>query len=154
MKIWTTVLLLLFAGLINAQTNQQKAIIEINSKFTLKLVEVESGGYNYTLASKESYNQLLDLKKTQNLITESAPDEIQGILAYAKIGKEVNAFLILQSGLEKPLTYDLYIKRNDRQNTEKVSVINLFPDVSSTEIWPFRIDYIVFSDFDDVIDED
>ena len=153
MKIWITILLFLFAGLINAQTDQQKAIIEINSKFTLKLVETDNG-YKYTLADKEPYNQLLDLKKTQNLFTESESDEIQGILAYAKIGKEINTLLILQSGLENPLMYDLYIKRNDRQNTEKVFVINIFPNVSSTEIWPFRVDYIVFSNFDDVIDED
>lgn len=152
MKIWTFIFIFLFTGLLNAQTKQKEELIEMNSIFTLKLTETDDD-YAYSLINKKPYNQILDLKKLQNLFSESNPGEIQGVLAYAKIGEEVNSFLILKSGLEAPLKYDLYIKRHNAENVEKVSVINVFPDVLSTEIWPSRVDYIVFSNFDDVIDE-
>lgn len=151
MKIWTFVLVFLFTGLLNAQTKHKEELIEMNSIFTLKLTETNEG-YDYSLINKKPYNQILDLKKLQNLFTESKPGEIQGILAYTKIGDEVNSFLILQSGLKSPLKYDLYIKKHDVENVEKASVVNVFPGILSTEIWPSRIDYIVFSNFDDVMD--
>ncbi|MDR0825098.1 MAG: hypothetical protein LBN74_08395 [Prevotella sp.] len=152
MKTCITILFILFAGVANAQTFQRKAIVEINSKFTIKLVKTETG-YDYTIINKEPYNKTLNISNIQSLFPKSRPDEIQGILTYTKFGDEMNTFLVLQSGLENPLKYSLYVMLNNNQEMENVPAINLFPDISSTEIYPLKLAYIAFSDFENVEEE-
>lgn len=126
--------------------------VEINTKFKLKLIQTNRG-YDFQIVDREPYDKKLDLKKIKNqsLFSASQSDEIQCIFTYAKLGENMSAFLVLQSGLENPLKYNLFIKPSFEQDMEEVSVLNLFPDTPSTEVWPFNVDYIVFSEFQDAV---
>lgn len=153
MRTLLVTLFILMSANINAQEAADKrTVIEMNTKFTLKLVKTDTG-YDCTVINKEPYNQLIDLKNIYSLFPDSKTDEIQGVLAYTNYENNLNAFLILKSGLEIPLRYNLGIKREDNTRFEKSSALNLFPNMPSTEIWPFRLDGVLFSGFKDAVTE-
>ncbi|NDV96045.1 hypothetical protein D0T84_14145 [Dysgonomonas sp. 521] len=147
-----TLFILLAANISAQETADKRTVIEMNTQFTLKLVKTDTG-YDCTVINKEPYNQLIDLKTIYSLLPDSNIDEIHGVLAYTNYENNLNAFLILKSGVEVPLKYNLGIKREDNTRFEKSSALNLFPDMPSTEVWPFRLDGVLFSGFNDAVTE-
>jgi hypothetical protein len=130
-----------------AQNNKKEdSMIEFGTKFTLKLSEND---YSYSVIDKEPYTKTLGLTDIRSMFSQEdiKKDEIIGVLAYGKLGDDRQVFLILRNGLSTPLSYKLEIKQRNKTHFESTSVANLYPQVPSTEIWPYDIDYIVFSDF-------
>lgn len=122
--------------------------VKFNTRFTLALHTNDSVNYTYTIKSQETFYKNVNLSETRSLFDTIVPrDEIQGIFTYGKIGNNFNVILMLKSGLKQPLTYELKIKKSDESKVVKTSVVKLHPNVTSTELWPYDIDYIEFSNF-------
>ncbi len=149
MKTFSTAFFIFIAVALSVQaTGQSKPEIKINTKFVLKLVKTDPGFYSCSIVSEEPFNEVPELKDARHYLhRELKGDEIEGVFAYAKFGGKESIFLILKSGFSEPLKYDLYINQKDAKDIEKTSTTNLYPNVPSTEIWPFDIERILFSDF-------
>ena len=130
------------------QKTFQNNSVNINTRFTLSLHTSDSLNYTCTIKNQEVFNETINMSDATSLFDSIVkPGEIQGILTYGKFGDKLNIFLVLKSGLNKSLDYDLKIKVTNKRKPVKTSVVSLHPNVPSTELWPYQIDYIVFSNF-------
>ncbi|MFC6999414.1 hypothetical protein [Rufibacter roseus] len=122
--------------------------MKLNTKFVLKLDSTDSDNYSFTLKSQEAFNEEVQVSSAAALFSKKvADDEIEGIFTYGKFGDRQSIFLILKSGLKVPINYDLKIKTDKNKELVKTSVVTLFPNVPSNELWPYHIDLVSFSNF-------
>lgn len=147
-KLINTISLIFVLTACFGQSNSQINSINLNTKFTLTLHTTDSINYTCTLKNQDVFNNTINMSETASLFDSIvSPGEIQGIFTYGKFGDNLNIFLVLKSGFKKSLDYELLIKVGNKRKPIKTSVVSLFPNVPSTELWPYQIDYIVFSKF-------
>jgi len=145
--VFTVFLMLVLSHCIGQKDNPTNTV-KFNTRFTLALQTDDSLNYTYTIKSQEAFYKTVNLSETTSLFDSIVPlGEIQGIFTYGKLGNNLNVFLMLKSGLNQPLTYELKIKKSNKRKPVKTSVVRLHPNVASTELWPYNIDYIEFSGF-------
>jgi hypothetical protein len=130
------------------QKNNTVNVIEMNTKYTLELQTEDSVSYTFKIVSKEPFTQEIEWSNARNYL-DSVPlsNQIQGILTSGKFGNRTNTILLIQSGLEKSISYKLKIKVPQKRKPIKTSVVDLLTNVPSTELWPYMIEYVQFSDF-------
>lgn len=130
------------------QNNKIDNVIELNTKFTLELQTEDSLTYTFKIVSREPFTQEIEWTNTRNYLDSVLlGNQIQGILTRGKFGSRTNSILLIQNGLDKSISYKLKIKVPQKRKPIKTSVVDLFPNIPSTELWSYMIEYVQFSDF-------
>ncbi len=103
---------------------------------------------DFKLEKMNGYDGILDISEMDSII-KSNPKENQiiGVFANGKFGKSTNSMLVLISGLNDNLDYDLRIKTPNKRRFQKTSTVTLFKGVKSIEYWPYQIEEIDFKEF-------
>jgi hypothetical protein len=121
--------------------------VEIGTIFTIEFSNPEKN-MDFELISKSSYNEVIDLSKMDSIIKiEPKENQIIGVFANGKFGDKTNSMLVLISGLNDNLNYDLKIKIPNKRKFQKTSTSALFKDVKSIEYWPYQIEKVDFKKF-------
>lgn len=121
--------------------------VEIGTIFTIEFSNPEKN-MDFKLISKSSYNEIIDLSKIDSIIkTPPKENQIIGVFANGKFGNKTNSILLLISGLNSNLDYDLKIKLTKNRKLQKTSTSTLFKGVKSIEYWPYEIEKIDFKKF-------
>jgi hypothetical protein len=121
--------------------------VEIGTIFTIEFSNPEKN-MDFKLISKSSYNEVIDLSKMDSIIkNEPKENQIIGVFANGKFGNKTNSMLVLISGLNDNLNYDLKIKLPNKRKLQKTSTSTLFKGVKSIEYWPYEIEKIDFKKF-------
>lgn len=149
--IKTTLLIFLiitFSTTLFGQRKDKNKLVNLNTKFTLKLSTSDSITFDFKIKNRKPYNQLIDLMNTETLLDDIIEkDEIQGILSFGKFGDKTNIFLVLKSGIPKSLKYSLKIKETGKDKVVPTSTVDLNQNVITTELWPYQIEFVSFSNF-------
>lgn len=121
--------------------------VEIGTMFTIEFSNPEKN-MDFELISKSSYNETVELSKMDSIIkSEPKENQIIGVFANGKFGNKTNSMLVLISGLNDNLNYDLKIKTPNKRKFQKTSTSALFKNVKSIEYWPYQIEKIDFKKF-------
>lgn len=140
--------LALFAPYANGQKPKNIEAIELNSKFTLELTSEDSDNYGYNIISTESFEDEIKMSSAFKLLDEKLErNQIQGILAIGTFGSQRSVLLVIKSGLEFPLQYELLIDIKGKSKFKKTSTMDLIPGIPTTEIWPHNIHAIKIGSF-------
>jgi len=143
-----TILFILLSIHLYGQKNNADDVIEMNTKFTLELQTEDSLTYTFKILTKEPFATEIEWSNARNYLDSvSLKNQIQGILTKGKFGSRTNTILLIKNGLDKTISYKLKIKVPQKGKPTKTSVVDLIPNVPSTELWPYMIEYIQFSDF-------
>jgi hypothetical protein len=143
-----TILFILLSIHVFGQKNEADNVIEMNTRFTLELQTEDSLTYTFKIVSKEPFSKEIEWSNARNYLDSvSLKNQIQGIFTKGKFGSRTNTILLIQSGLDKSISYKLKIKVPQKRKPIKTSVVDLIPNVPSTELWPYMIEYVQFSDF-------
>ncbi|OEY71482.1 hypothetical protein [Salegentibacter salarius] len=142
------VVFILFSINVFGQKNRADNVIEMNSKFTLELQTEDSLTYTFKIVSKEPFTQEIEWSDGRKYLDSvSLKNQIQGILTRGKFGSRTSSILLIQNGLENSISYKLEIKVPQKRKLVKTSVVDLLTNVPSTELWPYMIEYVQFSNF-------
>jgi hypothetical protein len=148
MRNLLTIVFILLSIHLFGQKNKADNVIEMNTKFTLELQTEDSLTYTFKIESKEPFSKEIEWSNARNYLDSvSLKNQIQGILTRGKFGSRTNTILLIQNGLDRSISYNLKIKVPQKRKPIKTSVVDLLPNVPSTELWPYMIEYIQFSDF-------
>jgi len=148
MRIILIILLIMLSVHLFGQKKKADNVIEMNTKFTLELQTKDSLTYTFKIVAKEPFSGEIDWSNSRKYLDSvSLKNQIQGILTRGKFGSRTNAILLIQNGLNKSISYKLKIKVPQKRKPIKTSVVDLLPNVSSTELWPYMVEYIQFFDF-------
>ena len=143
-----TIALISVISTLQGQKLKDSDVIKMNSKFILKLETLDSIHYSFKVIKTEPFYQTVNLSESKSLFDENVEDGyIQGIFTYGKFGNSTNCFLMLKNGLEQSLDYELKIKVKSKRKPVKTSVVSLYSNVVSTELWSYDIEYLIFSNF-------
>jgi hypothetical protein len=118
---------------------------------TIFTIEFDSPKKNmeFKITSQKAYSGLIDISKFDSIITNSKPfnNQIVGVFAKGKFGSNISPMLILISGLDNILTYDLEAKNPQTNQFESTPTSSLFKGVKSIEYWPYDFETIKFNKF-------
>lgn len=121
--------------------------VKIGTIFTIEFSNTEKN-LDFEIISKSSFNEVIDLSKMDSLIKDKPKEnQIIGVFANGKFGNKTNSMLVLISGLNDNLDYDLKIKIPNKRKLQKTSTSALFKGVKSIEYWPYQIEKIDFIKF-------
>lgn len=137
----------LFTGAIYGQKLQDIEAIKLNTKFTLQLNKGDSNNFPYKIISTEPFEGELESSSFKLLDEDLNNNQIQGILGIGTFGSQRSVQLLIKSGGELPLIYELFIDRKGNDRFKKTSTIQLIPGVPSQEIWPYNIHAIKIGNF-------
>ncbi|HNL85198.1 MAG TPA: hypothetical protein PKO18_08165 [Chitinophagales bacterium] len=143
-----TILFILLSIHVIGQRNKADNLIELNTRFTLELQTEDSLTYTFKIVSKEPFSTEIEWPNARNYLDSvSLKNQVHGILAKGKFSNRTNTILLIKNGLEKSISYKLKIKVPQKRKPIKTSVVDLITNVPSTELWPYMIEYVQFSDF-------
>jgi hypothetical protein len=122
--------------------------VEIGTVFTIGFNNPEKN-MEFSLVSKKSYQGIIDISKFDSIVLKSKPTENQiiGVFAKGKFGNKISSMLVLISGLNNNLDYDLEIKTPQKREFQSTSTSSLFKGVKSIEYWPYDMEKINFKEF-------
>lgn len=122
--------------------------VEIGTIFIIQFNSPEKN-MDFEIISENSFDKLIDANLNMDSIFQKKPKENQifGIFAKGKFGTTISPMLVLVSGMEDYLDYDLKIKIPRKRRFQKTSTISLFKGVKSIEHWPYPIKKIEFVKF-------
>ena len=118
---------------------------------TIFTIEFDSPKKNmeFKIISQKAYSGLINLSKFDSIITNSKPlnNQIIGVFAKGKFGSNISPMLLLISGLDNILTYELDTKNPQTNQFQNTSTSSLFKGVKSIEYWPYAFETIRFNEF-------
>jgi hypothetical protein len=122
--------------------------VEIGTIFTIEFANPKEN-MEFNLIAKKSYQGIIDMSKIDSVFIKSKPtkNQIIGVFAKGKFGNSISTMLVLTSGLNEKLHYDLEIKTPKSGRFQRTSTNSLFRNVKSFEYWPYDIEKINFSGF-------
>jgi len=122
--------------------------VGIGTVFTIEFNNPEKN-MEFNLVSKKSFQGIIDNLKIDSIAIRSKPKENQiiGVFAKGKFGNSISSMLVLISGLNDNLGYDLEIKTPQKRKFQNTSTSPLFKGVKSIEYWPYDIEKINFKEF-------
>jgi hypothetical protein len=141
----------LFSQILKSQAPEISDVISINTKFKLELIKIDSIDYVYKIVSKEPLNGELDSDSARLQISDSLSiNEVQGIFGYGNFGNSKSTMLIVKSGNDSPLNYNLFIDIKGKGKFVNTSTVPIHDGIPSLEIWPEYIYSIKISGFSKV----
>ena len=148
-----TVLLasMLLTAAVQGQKWKDIDAIPLNTKFVLELTGDDRNDLSYQVVSSQPFKGELKMGDLPNVFDkEPAHNQVQGIFAIGKFGSRKNILLVMKSGLDQPLQYDLAIDTKGRGKYKKTSTQPLSNNMPSTEIWPYHIQTIKIASFQEI----
>lgn len=124
--------------------------IELGTIFTIQLNNKgKDMNMDFEIKLKNPYNDLIDSNINIDSLFKNKPKENQifGVFANGKFGSKISPMLILLSGSNDYLDYDLKIKTPKEIVFKKTSTISLFKNVKTIEHWSYQIERIKFKKF-------
>jgi len=146
---------------INAQTPELPSIpangfaFPIGTKFTVKLIPVDSVNYDYSVISIEHFDQIVDSWKTDSLFAkEGDVNTVQFYFCFGTHGdtkeekdKNMKVLLLMKNYTKEVLKYTSEIQREEDGEYESTSNVGIYPGVKGQEIWPYMIYSIGLREF-------
>lgn len=121
--------------------------IEIGTTFTIQFKDLK-GNMDFEIVSSKPFKDKVDISNLDSIFqSEATENQIIGIFANGKSGQKTTSMLVLQSGLDDYIDYDLEIKLPDTKKFQKTTSSTLFKGVKSVEYWPYPIEQLVFEGF-------
>ncbi|GAA3511840.1 hypothetical protein GCM10022393_26930 [Aquimarina addita] len=121
--------------------------IELGTIFTIEFDSLNKN-MNFKIQKTNSFDEIIDISNMDSIIKSSPKEnEIIGVFANGKFGKNTNSMLVLISGLTENLDYDIRIKTPHKRRFQKTSTSTLFKGVKSIEYWSYQIEEIDFKSF-------
>jgi hypothetical protein len=122
--------------------------VEIGTIFTIQFTNPQKN-MEFELVAKKTYQGMIDRARVDSFAAENKPTENQiiGVFAKGKFGDHISTMLVLISGVNDNLDYDLQIKTPQNGKFQNTSTSSLFKGVKSTEYWPYDIEKINFLKF-------
>ncbi len=137
----------LFANAVCAQKITDKPEIKIHTKFTLELIRKDSTQFDYRILKTEPYKGNEDSNYIQKELNDSLEfNQVQGIFTNGNFGSRKATLLVIKTGNENPLDYNLYIQRNGKRKFKKTSTINI-SQLPNVEIWQEKLTSLKILDF-------
>jgi len=138
-------ILFLFIFLPSLAHGQQ---VKLGTVFTIEFSD-PGKSMDFSIVDEMHYDGLIDPSKIDSTIIKSKPakNQIIGVFAKGKFGNSVSTMLVLISGLDDILGYDLQIKIPGNERFEHTSTSMLLKWVKSIEYWPYNIEKINFNGF-------
>ena len=63
------------------------------------------------------------------------------------MGPEKSSVLTITNPFDKQLNYKAFIKVPNRDGYKKTSIVPIYPKIYSIEMWPYKIESIILTDF-------
>ena len=147
-NIFSVLFLLVFSSFSIAQELRNDGIIEINTKFRIKIKKKGTYDFSYEIISKVPFNDELNSGKAQSILDDTLEvNEIQGIFAIGTFGTQESTLLALKSGSKSPLQYNLLVDLKGRNKFKRTSTLPLNSQYPSIEVWQEYIHAIKFASF-------
>ena len=122
--------------------------VEFGTIFTINFTNPKAG-MEFNLIAEKPYQGVIDPSKIDSFFVKNKPAENQiiGVFGKGKFGSSISTMLVLVSGSNDILGYDLGIKIPNNEKFQKSSTSPLFKNVKSIEYWPYEIEKIKFLEF-------
>lgn len=160
-KILFVIISIFLTLYLNAQTPELPSIpangfaFPIGTKFSIKLVPVDSVNFDYSVISIEHFDKVIDSWKTDSLFTEKGEDNtIAFYFCFGTHGdteeereKNMKILLLMKNYTKETLKYTSEIQRKEEGEYEPTSNIGMYPGVMGREIWPYMIYSIGLREF-------
>lgn len=127
----------------------------IGSKFTIKLIPIDSVSFNYSIIKFEPFTETIDTFDNENLFSKSGEEDT--IDFYFCLGtrgetedekkKNMKVLLLFKNRSKYSMTYNSDIQRKEDGEYEKTSNMGAYAGVKGTEMWPYMIHSIGLNDF-------
>jgi hypothetical protein len=127
----------------------------IGSKFTIKLIPVDSVNYDYSVLSFEPFEEIVDTWKNDDLFEKEGEENT--IVFYFCFGtrgeteeekeKNMKVLLLMKNYSKMALKYTSDIQREEDGEYEETSNVGTFPGARGTEMWPYMIYSIGLREF-------
>ncbi len=156
-------ILALFFGLITSGLSAQKFdtiaksgfSFPVKSRLILKLVPVDLASYKFYILHYERFNKIIDTYENEKYLAKPVADNTIELIfcvgTHGKAKKEKQAnyktLLLIRNGTKYPLEYRAKMKVQKSQTFESTSVVTLFPNVRTIEMWPYLIEKLALLDF-------
>ena len=127
----------------------------IGSKFVIKLVPTDSVNFDYSVISFEPFQEIVDVFENDELFEEKGEENTivfyfcRGTRGETEQEKEKNmrVLLLIKNYSKEALRYTSEIQREVEGHFENTSNVGTFPNVKTTEIWPYMIYTIGLKEF-------
>jgi hypothetical protein len=126
----------------------------VKSKVTIKLITVDSVNYHYKVLSVEPFTGTPDVSDKACLPASLDENTLVFVFCVGMMGERpkgdgtnFKTLLFIKNGLKIPLEYQADIQQTNNPEFKNTSVMALFPNVPSTEIWPYPIEQIALYGF-------
>jgi hypothetical protein len=144
-------ILYLFLILTSSAYSQE---IKIGTVFIIEFNNPENKTV-FNVISQRPYQGIIDNSKIDSTVFHNKPTEkqITGVFAKGKFGDKISTMLVLMSGSNDDLDYELKIKIPLSAEFQSTSTSALFKGVKSIEYWPYDIEEINFKAFNMILKE-
>jgi hypothetical protein len=127
----------------------------IGSKFTIKMVQVDSVNFDFSIVEFEQFEQIVDTYETDTLFEENGKDgTIEFYFCYGSHGEtekmkkeNMKILLLFKNRTEFSFTYRSDIQREEEGEFEETSNVGTYSGALGTEMWPYMIYQIGLHDF-------
>ncbi|MEN2400728.1 hypothetical protein GKZ90_0013140 [Flavobacterium sp. MC2016-06] len=127
----------------------------IGSKFTIKLIPIDSVSFNYSIIKYEQFTETIDTWENDKLFAEKGKDNT--IDFYFCLGtegktedekkKNMKVLLIFKNNSKYSMNFDSDIQRKEDGEYEKTSNMGTYKGAKGTEMWPYMIHSIGLNNF-------
>ena len=150
--------------LIGISQNTQENLLDaysffLGSKFSLELLPKDSINFNYRVINYEPFEEIIELYASDSIFNDTILNRsIEFIFCIGKTGTgekdtDYKTVLKIRNNTEYSLKYFADIKIWNTDSFTNTDVVDLLPNVKTTEFWPYKIDVIGLYGFKKVIDE-
>lgn len=127
----------------------------LGTKFTIKLVPVDSVNYDYSVIAFEPFDKTVDTHNTNDLFEKEGQSNT--IVFYFCLGthgdteaekkQNMKVLLVMKNYSDTALKYISEIQREENGEYLPTSNVNTYPGVKTTEMWPYMIYMIGLREF-------
>lgn len=127
----------------------------LGSKFTIKMVPVDSVNFNFSIIEFEAFQQYIDTYETDSLFEQDGEKgTIEFYFSYGTHGEtekereeNMKILLVFKNYTEFNLSYLSDIQKEEEGEFESTSNVGTYSGVRTTEMWSYMIYQIGLRDF-------
>jgi len=127
----------------------------IGSKFTIKLIPIDSTNFDYSIIEFKKFNKTVDTYKNDDLFNKTGNDStITFYFCFGTQGKNkaekkknMKVLLLMKNHTKYMLNYTSEIQTEENGEYESTSNIGTFPGAIGNEMWPYMIYSIGLREF-------
>lgn len=159
MKKLSFILFLLVGSMVHAQDLPTEPAngfsFPLGTKFTIKLVAVDSVNFDYSVIAFEAFDKIVDTRSSDDLFEKEG--ESNTIVFYFCLGtygdteeekkQNMKVLLLMKNYSDTALKYTSEIQREEDGEYLPTSNIGTYPGAKGSEIWPYMIYFIGLREF-------